>query len=290
MTTDAHNIRVPPYTELLNPTLDALRHLGNSASIGELLGEVVRDLELSPAVTNVLHSDGKMTRLAYNLGWARTYLKGSNLVDNPSRGFWRLTELGRQTNHVDPKEVVARFMGKQSGPPSPLPPAPSKEKIDSESSNLLEGWEDEILGILRSIKPDGFERLCQRLLRESGFIEVEVTGQSGDGGIDGNGIIRLAGLISFPVLFQCKRYAGSVGASTVRDFRGAMQGRADKGLIITTGTFTKGAHQEATRDGAPPIDLIDGMLLINKIRELRLGVRTETVERVIVDASWFESV
>jgi restriction system protein len=128
------------------------------------------------------------------------------------------------------------------------------------------------------------------MLRESGFIEVEVTGRSGDGGIDGNGIIRLAGLISFPVLFQCKRYAGNVGAGAVRDFRGAMQGRADKGLILTTGGFTSDAHQEATRDGAPPIDLIDGDLLVNKMKELGLGVTTKTIEVVEVESRWFDSV
>ena len=140
-----------------------------------------------------------------------------------------------------------------------------------------------MLDTLQNIPPDAFERLCQRLLRESGFIEVEVTGKSGDGGIDGHGIIRLAGLISFPVLFQCKRYSGSVGASVVRDFRGAMVGRAEKGLILTTGRFTIEAQREATRDGATPIDLIDGELLMDKMKELKLGVSAKMVEVVEVD-------
>ena len=134
------------------------------------------------------------------------------------------------------------------------------------------------------------KRLCQRLLRESGFIEVEVTRKSGDGGIDGKGIIRLAGLISFPVLFQCKRYSGSVSASTVRDFRGAMQGRADRGLILTTGRFTRSAYEEATRDGAPPIDLIDGALLIDRLKELNLGLNVRTIEDVEIDEKWFKSI
>ena len=138
--------------------------------------------------------------------------------------------------------------------------------------------------------PSAFERLCQEILSESGFIEVEVTGRSSDGGIDGHGFIRLAGLISFPVVFQCKRYRGSVGAPIIRDFRGAMQGRADKGLIMTTGQFTAEAHGEATRDGVPPIDLINGSLLVNKIKELGLGVTTRKVELVEVDAGWFETI
>ena len=134
--------------------------------------------------------------------------------------------------------------------------------------------------------------MCQRLLRESGFIEVEVTGRPGDDGIDGHGIIRLVGLISFPVLFQCKRYSGSVSPSVVRDFRGAMMGRAEKGVILTTGGFTKEAQREATRDGVPLIDLIDGELLIDKIKELELGVsvRKKMVEVVEVDRDWFASI
>ena len=128
------------------------------------------------------------------------------------------------------------------------------------------------------IKPDAFERLAQRLLRESGFLQVEVTGKTGDGGIDGKGIVRVSGLLSFHVIFQCKRYRGSITPSQIRDFRGAMQGRADKGFFITTGTFTRDAIKEATRDGAPPIDLIDGELLCDKLKEFKLGVQTELTE------------
>ena len=142
------------------------------------------------------------------------------------------------------------------------------------------------------MSPDAFERLAQRILRESGFIQVEVTGKTGDGGIDGKGIMRLSGLLSFHVYFQCKRYKGSVSSSQIRDFRGAMTGRADKGLFITTGTFTKGALTEATRDGAPPLDLIDGEQLVDLLKNLSLGVKTEKVqkEEVTVDQDWFLTI
>jgi restriction system protein len=153
-------------------------------------------------------------------------------------------------------------------------------------------WEDDLLETLKEIPPDAFERLCQRILRESGFIQVEVTGKSGDGGIDGRGVVRIGGLRSFHVIFQCKRYQGSVSSSTVRDFRGAMVGRADKGLLITTGTFTKDAKQEAQRDGAPPIDLIDGESLAQKLKELRIGVdvRSRIVEEVVIDKLFFATL
>lgn len=155
-----------------------------------------------------------------------------------------------------------------------------------------DAWESKLLSVLASMDPLAFERLCQRLLRESGFTEVEVTKQSGDGGIDGHGLIRIGGLISFPVLFQSKCQANNIGPDVVRDFRGAMMGRADKGLLITTGGFTREARREATRDGAPPIDLIDGQLLVAKLKELSLGVRVtlRTVEEVAVDEDWFATL
>lgn len=111
-------------------------------------------------------------------------------------------------------------------------------------------WRAEVLDALMAMAPDGFERLAQRLLREAGFISATVTGRTGDGGIDGFGTYRMS-LLSFPVFFQCKRYKGSVGSAAVRDFRGAMAGRGDKGLLITTGTFTGDAKAERPVTGRP---------------------------------------
>jgi restriction system protein len=145
------------------------------------------------------------------------------------------------------------------------------------------------LSILQNIPPDGFQRLVHRILRESGFVKVEVKGRSGDGGIDGVGVLRL-NLLSFQVFFQCKRYKDTVGAEAIRNFRGAMIGRTDKGLFITTGRFTPDAKREATRDGAPPIDLIDGEQLCEILKTLKLGVKTELVEQVTIDPDTFKGI
>jgi restriction system protein len=154
-----------------------------------------------------------------------------------------------------------------------------------------EEWKVKLHHILtREVDANTFERLTQRLLRESGFVSVEVTGRTGDGGIDGKGIARIHGLMSFHVIFQCKKYQGSVTAGAIRDFRGAMVGRADKGLFITTGTFTPAAVKEATRDGAPPIDLVDGDELAEKLKQLGLGINREMVEKVTVDDVWFKNL
>jgi Restriction endonuclease len=147
-------------------------------------------------------------------------------------------------------------------------------------------WQERLLECVLKMKPDAFERLCQRILKESGFIKVDVTGRSGDGGIDGIGVLRL-NLLSFHVFFQCKRWKGSVGAPVIRDFRGAMVGRADKGLVMTTGMFTVDARKEATRGGAPPIDLIDGEALCELLKDLKIGVETRKVEQVFVEQQAF---
>ena len=296
MTENVNADDVPKYSDLLNPTLAALHALGGSASIREIVNQVIEDMGLSAAITQVPHGGGHDTELEYRLAWARTLLKKYGLIDNSERSVWSLTAKGRETQHVEPKEVV-RFVNQQNQArkQAKTEKGALTEKVgDSaeDSADETASWREDLLDTLRNIPPDAFERLCQRLLRESGFIEIEVTGRSGDGGIDGHGIIRLVGLISFPVLFQCKRYSGSVGAGVVRDFRGAMMGRAEKGVILTTGGFTKEAQREATRDGVPLIDLIDGELLIDKIKELELGVsvRKKMVEVVEVDRDWFASI
>lgn len=165
----------------------------------------------------------------------------------------------------------------------------NEEPDDNEEIEKL-SWQEKVIEELQTITPSSFERLCQRLLRELGFQNVEVTGQSNDGGIDGKGLLRLGGVLSFNVIFQAKRYKGSVSPSIVRDLRGAMVGRADKGLIITTGSFTREAKKEAQRDGAPPIDLMDGNELAEKLKELKLGIDIEFVEKIIIKTDWFKSL
>ena len=300
MTDNINRDSVPKRADLLNPTLTALHALGGSASNREINNRVSEDMGLSAAITQVPHRTKNITELEDRLQWDRTYLKTYGLIDNSERGVWSLTAKGRETQRVDDPEGVINFYRQRKRKKQARKQAKTEEDAPTEnvenpaedSADETASWREDLLDTLQNMPPDAFERLCQRLLRESGCIEVEVTGRSGDGGIDGHGIIRLAGLISFPVLFQCKRYSGSVSPSVVRDFRGAMMGRAEKGVILTTGGFTREAQREATRDGVPLIDLIDGELLIDKIKELELGVsvRKEMVEVVEVDRDWFASI
>lgn len=281
---------IPTFDEFMNPTIQALKNLGGSGTIHEIFTEVSEILRLSDEQLGVLHNPEKssQTEVEYRLAWTRTYLKKYGLLENSSRGVWTLTAQGKQIERVD-RHAVTSFVRdayrEQQTADSIV------EHVDAELSDT-QTWREQLMASLLTMAPDAFERLIQRVLRESGFSQVEVTGRSGDGGIDGKGIMQIGGLMSFHVIFQCKRYKNTVVVSEVRDFRGAMVGRADKALFVTTGNFTKDAVQEATRDGAPAIDLIDGEQLMDKLKELSLGVRTKIiqVEEVTVDEEWFFNI
>lgn len=285
---------MPKFHELMNPLLEALTALGGSGAINEIYETVIEQQGISEDIATVPHNPGKsnQTEVAYRLAWARTYLKRYGFLENSSRGVWSLTKLAKETKSVDPQTVVreVRRTDKTAVKGENQQLNGSGESIELADTDPPEAqdWKECLYHLLTTqITPDAFERLTQRLLRESGFVQVEVTGRSGDGGIDGKGIARIHGFMSFHVIFQCKRYQGSVSARDIRDFRGAMVGRADKGLFITTGTFTPAAVKEATRDGAPPIDLVDGDQLAEKLKQFQLGLKTELIEKVTIDKDWF---
>ncbi len=285
--------KMPSVRELYWPTIRALGDLGGSGTIQEIVERVIENEGYDEETQAVPHgTGGARTELEYRLAWARTHLKIAGLLDNSARGVWSLTEQGR---HFSPSDVAS------------VPPAvradweirrrPQEEELlaDEEDEDaepeVSRNWKDELIERLLELEPDQFERLAARLLREAGFISATVTGRSGDGGIDGIGVYRLS-LVSFQVFFQCKRHRGSVRPTDVRDFRGAMAGRGDKGLLITTGSFTAEARNEATRDGAPPIDLIDGERLCDLMKEQGLGVETAVreIEDVTIRADFFDEI
>lgn len=291
---------LPKSDDLMLPTLRAIAASGGSASIDEIQERLIAECGFTEAQLAHVYPRSGGAVLPDRMSWARSFLRMAGLLDNPGKGVWVITEEGRDAIDTSAEAVrdqarnahralsrarKAAAAAKVRGGIG-LQDRPAADRDDRE-----EGWSDRLLATLRRMAPAAFERLCQRLLRESGFVRVQVTGKTGDGGIDGTGVLR-ANLISFHALFQCKHYAGSVGTGTVRDFRGAMQGRADKGLIITTGTFTADARREATRDGAPAIDLIDGENLCLLLKELRLGVAVSerVVEEVAVDRSFFHAI
>jgi restriction system protein len=251
---------LPDLPGMMLVTVEALKDLGGSATIQELDEKVIElegVTEAEQAFT--MPRDENRTRVNYYLAWARTYLKRGDALNNSKRGVWALTETGSAISELSATQAIYDQVTQEERERARLKRLAAK-KADADRGEEIEvmaddgpideeDWKSALLAVLGKMPPDGFERLAQRLLREAGFTKVEVRGKSGDGGIDGVGVLRV-NLVSFQVYFQCKRWKGSVGAKEIRDFRGALQGRADKGLFITTGHFTSQASDEATRDGA----------------------------------------
>lgn len=275
---------LPKFDELMIPVLRALQALGGSASNEEMHDWVADNLKITPEGRDLPHGEGPNTELRYRLHWARSYLKSYDAINNSERGVWTLTDKGERVTPADITTIKKTVRGLRYERRKAAQPV----AIDDDTEDAIE-WTDQLLAVLKAMKADAFERLCQRILRESGFVRVEVTGRAGDGGIDGIGVLRV-NLVSFHVLFQSKRWKDSVGPSVVRDFRGAMVGRADKGLIMTTGVFTADARKEATRDGAPAIDLVDGEALCGLLKDLKLGVNVRLVEEVEVAPEFFGGI
>jgi restriction system protein len=278
-------LRIPRYHELMWPALQATKELGGSATVSEMNEQAIASAGISEEQQDVPHKDGRISEVEYRLHWARTHLKGIGALENSARGVWAVTDRGRSMS--EPEMRAANKAWRASLRERRLERRRSQVPVtDGEEDGEVEGdWKDHLIARLWQLPPDGFERLAQRILREAGFVNVVVTGKSGDGGIDGMGTYRLS-LVSFPVVFQCKRYRGAVAPRVVRDFRGAMAGRGEKGLIITTGSFTRDAQAEATRDGVPPIELIDGDRLCDLLKEFKLGI--EVREVVTVDPGFFD--
>jgi len=262
--------KFPKRETFFTPVLQALRELGGSGTNEEINDKVIELLQLPAEMLNVMHRDTTQTKFEYELAWVRTMLKNQGVLLNSQRGVWSIAS-------VD----TAHFTTTMS------PQISRKIEADLQSEDDWKKRINEI--IVKHLSAAAFERLIQRMLREKGFTQVVVTGRSGDGGIDGRGIAKINGILSFHIVFQCKRYTGSVSAKEIRDFRGAMVGRTDKGLFITTSSYTRQAIEEATRDGAPAIDLIDGDKLAEKLKELQLGVSVEVKEHVSVNEDWFKN-
>jgi restriction system protein len=269
------NSKGAEFVRFFVPIIHVLKDLGGSGTANEIIDRCVEKLRISEQEQKAILKSG-VSRVRNQAQWARLYLVKAGYLESSQRGVWSLTEKGRKTSFTDDVAIHAykhssQLFAKEYTQGAKLT---KKGTVEGESTKQVVALDHraKLLGLLKSLPPAGFERICQRLLRESGFQQVAVTGRSGDGGIDGEGILEVNPFVTFKVMFQCKRYKGAVSPSTVRDFRGAMLGRADKGIMMTTGTFTVDAKKEARREGAPAIELVDGEKLLSMFEQLELGL------------------
>ncbi len=263
----------PEFIRFFGPILEALNDAGGTGRPSEVVDRSLEIAKVSEAEQQAVNKNGQ-SRVRNQVHWARQYLVWDGYLDSSKRGVWSLTDKGKSADlknfnaleifrSVQKRVVEAKKVSEKESPPA-------EEALPTDIE--MQDHRTRLLTLIKSLPPEGFERLSQRLLRESGFQHVTVTGKTGDGGIDGVGTLQINPFVSFNVLFQCKRYQGTVTPSQVRDFRGAMMGRADKGIIITTGSFTLEAKKEARRDGVRPIELVDGDNLVDMFESLELGL------------------
>ena len=271
----------PQFMRFFIPIVQTLKELGGSGNAGEVIDLVIEKLNIPEDEQQQTLKNGE-SKVRNQANWARLYLVKGGFLNTSQRGVWTLTKEVQNQELTKEKvvEIIQNERKRYREISKKNKKLENKPAVVDDEPDIEEESDHSLLDILQTLPADGFERLCQRLLREAGFQEVKVTGKSGDGGIDGYGILEVNPLVSFNVLFQCKRYKGSVSASQIRDFRGAMQGRADKGIILTTGSFTSDAKKEARRDGAPPIEIVDGEKLVAMFQKLELGIIAKTIYEV----------
>lgn len=290
--------RIPRYNKLIQPVFAALKKLGGSGSNADILDAVIEDLHISDVVADILHKGNpNKTELAYQTDWARTYLRKYGAIVNSARGVWSVTSEYASVDTLDEKAVVAFVTNslpsrqKRQGGVGDETSEPDDGDLSNDYSEYpdeLKPWREKLAEVIQNMDPFGFERLAQRLLRECGFTNVHVTKKTQDGGIDGTGKLRINGIFSFNVAFQCKRYSGVVSAGEVRDFRGSLTTDIEKGVMITTGTFSKAARDEATNPGKQQIDLMDGEEVISKLAEYEIGVKP--VVTYEIDQDFFRKI
>ena len=276
--------KAPGYADLFLDTLKVIADRGGSASLEEIHDGVVQRRKFPDDIVDEMHTGSTVTtELQYQLAWARTYLRKNGLILRSKNGVWTLTKLGVEASKkdsIDKKAIIKAV-------------STPKAETFADAANPLEieerrPWRETLSKILHDMDPYAFEVLAQRLLRECGFLDVHVTKKSGDGGIDGTGKLRLNGIFSFNVAFQCKRYKGQVGAAEIRDFRGSLDNNIEKGVLITTGSFSKSAREEASAPGKKQIDLMDGNDFMDKLAEFSIGLTPRT--EYDIDEEYFASI
>lgn len=289
MTKTGQSTKQAEFTKWFGPLLNALRELGGAAKPKEVVAEIARAENIPDAVREEVMKSG-ILRFDNQVAWARQYLVWEGLLENSQKGVWILSKKGEQTflNLDDSRKIFIKWVDIHQKAKKEI----LTKKTIFEIQNIEEPEDGEheiaptLLEVLQNVTPIGFEHFCKRLLRGHGFENVQVTQASHDGGIDGYGILQLNPFVSMKVLFQCKRYKGTVSRAQIGDFRNAMIGRAEKGIIITTGTFSEDAKKEASREGAPHVELIDGKKLVELFEKVELGLKPKIVYEV--DYNFFE--
>jgi restriction system protein len=298
----------PKASELLWQLIEALKELNGSGSNREIEETVVMRLGLSEEDAGYPHGNGPRTEINYQLAWAQTRLKRLGILENNGQsGIWSLSEQGWKIAKAELEELKGVQRAKDTSTINSDNPFFLEERAprqfdeaftESITADVITSdeiqhanWEQQLLAILYNMSPKAFERLAARILREEGYTHVEVTGGKGDGGIDGSAEIE-SRLVTQRVYFQCKRYKDRiVKPDEIRAFQTAVGiKKYANGIVFTTGRFTDGGRQAARKDGAVPVELIDGEKLCALLKKHKLGVEVKTIEQVEIKRDLFSAL
>ena len=278
--TPVNSTEIPKFHELIIPVIKALQTLGGSGTNNEISNMVIKEQKLPDNISDFLYAENSKSVFEDRVAWARTYLRKFGLIDRSGRGIWFLKDNNINSETIDVAKLIksvrsTRRLAKRTEKQKNTYDLP--EEIDNE-----EGWQNKLYNILTNMDAFAFERLSQMLLKECGFTNVEVTKKTGDGGIDGTGKLKINGIFSFNIAFQCKRYKDTtpISPAAIRDFRGSLTTDIEKGVFITTGKFSRAAIEEASNPGKQQIDLMDGDEFIAKMAEFGLGLKAVTTYEI----------
>ncbi len=304
---------VPDYQSLMLPLLQFTAQKGTETSISEVVEALAKELGLTEDGLKEMLPSGLQSKFINRVGWASTYMKKAGLLEATRRGFYQITDRGRDLLKKKPKNINTKLLqqypefiefqqlkGTRSGDKviefkatSDSSTATPSEALESAYENLRDELADELLTRLKKISPTFFERVVVELLVKMGYGGSRVDagkaiGRSGDGGIDG--IIKEDKLGLDVVYIQAKRWDNNpVGRPDVMQFAGALQAqRANKGIFITTSRFTEDARGYVSQIGSK-IVLIDGEQLTGLMIDHDVGVSTVSLYPVKkVDSDYFE--
>jgi restriction system protein len=299
---------IPDYQSCMLPLLRFAGD-GEEHQLKDAITALAEEFSLSDEDRNEFLPSGQQPIFTNRVGWARTYLKKAGLLSSPRRGYFKITDRGREVLKENLKEINQKYLerfpefvefksirrerNEDNGTDESelvLGQTPH-EALESAYERLRSELASEILSSIRCCDPSRFESIVVELLVKMGYggsrkDAGRAIGRSGDEGIDG--IIKEDHLGLDNIYIQAKRWEATIGRPEIQKFAGALQGqRARKGIFITTSDFTKDALDFVSRIDSKII-LIDGATLAKLMIDFGVGVNPVATYQVQkIDSDYF---
>jgi len=296
---------IPDYQSIMLPLLrfsaDQKEH-----SLREAIDSLANQFNLTEGERRELLPSGQQAVFENRVGWARTYMKKALLLETTRRGYFRITHRGLEVIKEGPPAIDVQFLDqfddfkqfrtkkreKDDQPETDQEHEKTPEEaLESAYQNLRDTLANDLLQQIKNSPPSLFEKIVVELLVKMGYggsrqDAGKAVGQRGDEGIDG--IIKEDRLGLDIIYIQAKRWENTVGRPEIQKFAGALQGqRAKKGIFITTSSFSKDAHEYASRIDSK-IVLIGGEELTQLMMDHNIGVATVSKYEIKrIDSDYF---